>query len=220
MLLIAMMGLPGSGKSALARQIAPVLPAVILDKDTVRAALFPPSEIEYTVQQDDFVVQIMLQVAAYLLAKGRNVILDGRPFSRCYQVQVVVDFASQAGFPLKVIECVCSDASIQQRLEAGVASGQHHVPGDEGQSRPSHRPPAGGRYRPTAGRLHLRLSAISSGNLKLVKALEPLKRSGLLFPGYLEAVEKLAQALHPTAGLYRPDRRAVVGSAPGKFGCP
>jgi predicted kinase len=125
MLLIAMMGLPGSGKSALARQIAPVLPAVILDKDTVRAALFPPSEIEYTVQQDDFVVQIMLQVAAYLLAKGRNVILDGRPFSRCYQVQVVVDFASQAGFPLKVIECVCSDASIQQRLEAGVASGQH-----------------------------------------------------------------------------------------------
>jgi predicted kinase len=67
MILVVMMGLPGSGKSALARRIAPVLPAVILDKDAVRAALFPPAEIEYSLQQDDFCVEIMLQTAAYLL---------------------------------------------------------------------------------------------------------------------------------------------------------
>jgi predicted kinase len=125
MVLVAMMGLPGSGKSALARRIAPVLPAVILDKDTIRAALFPPTEIEYSVQQDDFCVEIMLQAAAYLLRKGRSVILDGRPFSKRYQVEAVVNFALNAGFALKVIECVCSDESIGERLEADVAKQNH-----------------------------------------------------------------------------------------------
>jgi predicted kinase len=126
MVLVAMMGLPGSGKSALARQIAPRLPAVILDKDTIRAALFPPAEIEYSVGQDDFCIEIMLQTAAYLLRKERSVILDGRPFSRRYQVEVVANFAQAAGFTLRVIECVCSDESIRKRLEADVA-GQTHL---------------------------------------------------------------------------------------------
>jgi adenylylsulfate kinase len=125
MIMLAMMGLPGSGKSALARRIAPVLPAVILDKDTLRAALFPPAEIEYSAQQDDFCVEIMLQTAAYLLHKGRSVILDGRPFSRRYQVEIVVNFALKQNFTLKVIECVCTDESIRQRLEADVVSRNH-----------------------------------------------------------------------------------------------
>lgn len=125
MVLVAMMGLPGSGKSALAQRIAPVLPAVILDKDAIRAALFPPAEIEYSVQQDDFCVETMLQTAAYLLRKGRSVILDGRPFSRRYQVEIVVNFALKAGFALKVIECVCADESIRKRLEADAASRKH-----------------------------------------------------------------------------------------------
>jgi adenylylsulfate kinase len=125
MTLVAMMGLPGSGKSALARRIAPVLPAVILDKDAIRAVLFPPAEIEYSVQQDDFCVEIMLQTAAYLLRKGCSVILDGRPFSRRYQVEAVVNFALKAGLALKVVECVCADESIRKRLEADVASRKH-----------------------------------------------------------------------------------------------
>jgi predicted kinase len=125
MMLIALMGLPGSGKSALARRIAPILPAVILDKDVVRAALFTPKDIEYRVEQDNFIVNIMLQAAAYLMTKGRNVILDGRPFSRRYQVEMVVDFCREGAFPLKVIECTCSDESIRQRIETAAASGTH-----------------------------------------------------------------------------------------------
>jgi predicted kinase len=125
MLLVAMMGLPGCGKTTLARQIAAALPAIILDKDTVRAALFPPTEIEYSTQQDDFCLNVMQQTAAYLLDKGRTVIIDGRPFSKRYQVDDLVDFCHKGLYPLKIIECVCSDENARQRLEADIADHRH-----------------------------------------------------------------------------------------------
>ncbi len=125
MILVAMAGMPASGKSVLAEGIAAALPALILDKDKVRAALFPPAEIEYSLPQDDFCFDILLQVAGYLLKKGRNVILDGRPFAHRHQMDRVVDFACQNQVPLKVIECTCCDESFQRRLEQDVMEGRH-----------------------------------------------------------------------------------------------
>ena len=126
-MLIAMAGLPGTGKSTLARRLAQELPAVLLDKDAVRAALFPPSEIEYSTLQDDLCVDIMLQVAGYLLAKNplKHVILDGRTFSRRYQVETVRAFAQNQGVACTFIECICSDETVRQRLERDVAEGLH-----------------------------------------------------------------------------------------------
>jgi adenylylsulfate kinase len=127
-----MAGLPGTGKSTMAHLLADSLRAdgaavTILDKDTVRAALFGPSEIEYSTQQDDFCVDVMLQAAEYILGKDphRHVILDGRTFSRRYQVDVVRAFARKLHVPGAWIECVCSDETVRQRLERDVAEGQH-----------------------------------------------------------------------------------------------
>jgi predicted kinase len=125
MVLIAMAGMPASGKSVLAKELAQALPALVLDKDQVRAALFPPDEIEYSLQQDDFTFGIVLQVAGYLLRKGRNIILDGRPFAHRHQMDAVVRFASQYQFPLKVIECTCSEESFRLRHAQDSASKQH-----------------------------------------------------------------------------------------------
>jgi adenylylsulfate kinase len=126
-MLIAMAGLPGTGKSTLARRLAQALPAIVLDKDAVRAALFPPSEIEYSTPQDDLCVDVMLKVAGYILARDarKHVILDGRTFSRRYQVDVVRAFAQDVGAALAFIECVCSDETVRQRLERDVAEGVH-----------------------------------------------------------------------------------------------
>jgi predicted kinase len=125
MVLVAMAGLPASGKSTLANQLAGKLPALILDKDRIRAALFPPEEIEYNLYQDDFCFDILLEVAAYLLKKGRHIILDGRPFAHRYQMDRLVKFAEQAKVCLKVIECTCSDESFRKRLEEDVSTGSH-----------------------------------------------------------------------------------------------
>ena len=125
MVLIAMAGMPASGKSVLAVQLSQVLPALVLDKDRVRAALFPPEEIEYSLHQDDFCFGILLEVAGFLLKKGRIVILDGRPFAHRYQMDAVVNFACENRVRLKVIECTCSDESFRQRLKKDTSESRH-----------------------------------------------------------------------------------------------
>ncbi len=117
-MIIILAGLPGTGKSTLARDIAQRIGATILDKDPIRAALFAPSDIEYSTSQDDFVVGIMMQVAGYLLHRGRSrpIILDGRPFSRRYQLEQVIRFAEQLEEPWRILECVCSDETARARL--------------------------------------------------------------------------------------------------------
>ncbi|MGH3919724.1 MAG: AAA family ATPase [Pseudonocardiaceae bacterium] len=50
-MIVAMAGLPGVGTSTLAGALAPRLHAVVLDKDRIRAGLFPPSYVDYTADQ-------------------------------------------------------------------------------------------------------------------------------------------------------------------------
>jgi adenylylsulfate kinase len=125
-MLVIMAGLPGSGKSALARELAPRCGGVVLDKDPIRAVLFG-TEVEYTTEQDDFVVNIMLQTAAWFLARNRQrvVILDGRVFSRNAQLHRVIDFAEKLSLDWIVFECVCSEQTAWRRLEQDVAAGVH-----------------------------------------------------------------------------------------------
>jgi predicted kinase len=126
-MLIAMAGLPATGKSTIARSLAARLNAVLLDKDEIRAALFLPEDIEYTTQQNDFCLDIMFQVGEYLLKKDpmRHIILDGRPFSRRYQVERLVAFAAQIKTPLKIIECTVSNEDARRRLENAQSQGNH-----------------------------------------------------------------------------------------------
>jgi adenylylsulfate kinase len=124
--LIVMAGLPGTGKSTIAQALAQSLAAVVLDKDRIRAALFPATEIEYSTEQDDFCMRIMLQVAGHLLERTHKwVILDGRTFSRRYQIEEVRGFAQKLGVPCRVIECVCSDRSVRERLQRDLDEGRH-----------------------------------------------------------------------------------------------
>ncbi len=90
-MIVMMAGLPGTGKSTLSRILAQRLSGAVLDKDIIRAALFPPTHIEYSRTQDDFCQEIMLQTATYLLEKHSSlfVFLDGRTFSLRYQRQRV-----------------------------------------------------------------------------------------------------------------------------------
>lgn len=64
-------GLPGTGKSTLARALAGRLNAAILDKDRVRGALFPGALTDYSASQDQVCMQAMLAAAAYLTERRR-----------------------------------------------------------------------------------------------------------------------------------------------------
>lgn len=124
-MLVIFAGLPGTGKSILARALAGCVQCVVLDKDIVRHEMFGPDGITFTMEQDDLVIDEMLKRAASLFRENpsRAVILDGRVFSRNSQLKHVTDFADSLRIGWRVIECVCSEASAHQRLAADV--GKH-----------------------------------------------------------------------------------------------
>ncbi len=125
--LIVFAGLPASGKSTLAGSLAGRLGAAVLSKDRIRAALFPPEDIEYTRTQDDYVMQVVYRTAAYLLAKkpDRPVIVDGRPYVIAYQVRDLLDFVSREALSYCLIECTCSEESARERIEADARAQRH-----------------------------------------------------------------------------------------------
>ncbi len=114
-------GLPGTGKSTLARAIADRLGAAVLDKDRVRGALFPGALTDYTVQQDEMCMRAMLEAAAYL-TEGKRVeyiVFDGRTFSKQAQIEDVLLAAARAGARWRIVHVKCADAVAEERLARG-----------------------------------------------------------------------------------------------------
>ncbi len=126
-MLIAMAGLPGTGKSTLAGCLETELDAVVLNKDRVRAALFPPRVLDYSAAQDEVAMAAIYQAAVTILNGNpqQTVIIDGRTFLRSGQLQPLLDLVEKRGEELRIIECVCTDDTARRRLEKDLTAGTH-----------------------------------------------------------------------------------------------
>jgi adenylylsulfate kinase len=120
-----MTGLPGVGKSTLAHALAARLKGVVLNKDTVRAALFPGSLTDYSTEQDNLCFNTVLESAAYLARRRRTeyLFLDGRTFSKRVQVEQAIAAAVDEECSWRILYLICPDPIAEHRL---VESSQAH----------------------------------------------------------------------------------------------
>ena len=100
----------------------------MLDKDRIRAGLFPPSHVDYTPDQSDFCVDVMYRTAGWLLRRDHTsvVILNGCTYTRANQIVILRQMAADLDEPLRVIECTCDD----QLALARIADDGNHPAGN------------------------------------------------------------------------------------------
>jgi adenylylsulfate kinase len=115
---VIMAGLPGTGKSTLAKALAEKLHGVVLSKDVVRAALFPGLFTDYSREQDDLCFDTLLQAANYLAVRHRTkvIFLDGRTFSRKEQIDHAIRAAESSRCYWKILYITCPDDLAEARI--------------------------------------------------------------------------------------------------------
>jgi len=144
-MLIIVCGLPGTGKSTLARHLSSDMRGEILRTDLIRRELFKDASLEEVLKSNDpmrydlerifdrqesipeeyqqkiwkqkeMVYDELLRRVETLLKKGKNVILDGTFYKRKLR-EKIYSIARKAGVPVYLVECQCPERIVEDRLK-------------------------------------------------------------------------------------------------------
>jgi predicted kinase len=110
-----MCGLPGVGKTTVAKQIAPLLNAVVLSTDKIRKELFPKPS--YARRERKLIYDVLVLVAKYLCNLNINCILDAT-FSKEKSRQEIRNKLRSCSKEISIIECLCPEDIVIDRLRS------------------------------------------------------------------------------------------------------
>jgi predicted kinase len=111
---VLLVGLPGTGKSTLARHIARHLPVEIVQTDAVRKALFPTPR--YTPEEHQRVYETAHRIIEQLLFEQRNVVFDATNLHESRR-RALYDIAANAQANLVVVLTVAPPEVVRRRLD-------------------------------------------------------------------------------------------------------
>lgn len=114
-MLILVVGLPGSGKSTVARLLAEYTGAIVLNSDVLRRELFPDSR-SYTSTETQAVIREMERRVRELLDQRRRVILDAL-FTKQRPRDSYRELAGSLGVPFCIVHVTAPEDTVRERLE-------------------------------------------------------------------------------------------------------
>jgi len=114
-LIVIICGLPGVGKSTLAKNLAPMINATILSSDKIRKELF--LNPTYSPFERKLVYDVMIILAKYLNEVKCNCILDAT-FNREESRVEIREKLQLADGQFQIIECFCPDEVVISRLKS------------------------------------------------------------------------------------------------------
>jgi len=113
-LIVLICGLPGVGKTTIAKNLAPLIDAVILSSDKIRKELTPNPT--YTKEERKLIYDVMVLIAVYLQNSGTNIILDAT-FNKEDSRNKVKQRIRVPRDEFFIIECVCPENIIFSRIK-------------------------------------------------------------------------------------------------------
>ena len=113
-MIVLICGLPGVGKTTIAKNLAPLIDAIILSTDKIRKELIPNPT--YTKEERKLIYDVMVLIAAYLQNSGTNIILDAT-FNKEDSRNKVKQRIRVPRDEFFIIECVCPENIIFSRIK-------------------------------------------------------------------------------------------------------
>lgn len=128
-LLVAMCGLPGTGKSYFAARLTEQVPFLILETDRLRKVLV--EHPKYTTGEHRRVFNSCYHLIQYYLINGYSVLFDATNLNEEFRIYLY-DIADATGAPLAVVHATAPQNAVRQRLKQRKADRHANTYSDAG----------------------------------------------------------------------------------------
>tara|TARA_B110000263_G_C15132854_1_gene429688 strand:- start:95 stop:667 length:573 start_codon:yes stop_codon:yes gene_type:complete len=126
---ILLAGVPGVGKTLLASKFSKIIDCEILNRDHIRNAIFPKKYLDHSHSQNEIATKTLLLVLESLIIYNHPhyIILDGKPFSRKNEINLVKKLIDKLFAQLIIVHCMASVEIITKRLNLDKKNNIDHL---------------------------------------------------------------------------------------------